>query len=86
MINWHEVTPISRLLALILFLAIIPTIFFYLGMTYQDSIAAQQSLRAYDFPALQRYPAHKSWGMVAPSTVVEETVATSTARYTVEIL
>ncbi len=55
MLIWREVTPLSRLVALILFVGVIPTVFFYLGMQYQDAKETQNLLRTYHFPRLYNY-------------------------------
>jgi len=57
MVNWHDVTPFSRMLAIIVFVGLIPALFFYLGMQYQDMQATKNVMRAYDFPLLQHYQA-----------------------------
>lgn len=68
MLKWREVTPFSRMLALILFLGAIPTLFFYLGMQYQDTKATQYIMRSYDFPRLHNYSASEY-----PQTTEEST-------------
>lgn len=55
MINWHEVTPFSRMLALILFVGVIPVLFFYLGMQYQQLEETKSVMQAYGFPRLEHY-------------------------------
>jgi fructose-specific phosphotransferase system IIC component len=55
MLNWHEITPLSRMLAIIVFLGIVPALSFYLGMQYQDMLATKSVMRTYDFPKLEHY-------------------------------
>ncbi len=62
MVNWHEVTPFSRMLAIILFVGVIPALFFYLGMQYQDLLATKGVMHAYDFPRLE----HFASGIIQP--------------------
>ncbi len=52
MFNPREVTPLSRILALILFVGIIPALFFYLGTQYQEVKGTADLVRTYDFPRL----------------------------------
>lgn len=73
MVNWHEVTPLSRILALIVFVGVIPLIFFYLGMQYQDMLNTKNVMRTYDFPKLQDY---KGITVSAPETAVDSATTT----------
>ena len=57
MVNWHEVTPFSRMLAIIVFVGVIPVLFFYLGMQYQDMQEIQSVMHSYSFPRLEHYSA-----------------------------
>ena len=43
MIKWNEITWYSRLGAIVLFIGVVPTLSFYLGVQYQAVIAIQQS-------------------------------------------
>jgi hypothetical protein len=55
MLNWHEVTPLSRVLALIVFLGVVPALSFFLGMQYQDLQDTKNVMHAYGFPRLENY-------------------------------
>ena len=65
MLKWHEVTPLSRLLAIIVFVGLIPAIFFYLGMQYQDMKATESLMHTYEFPRLYSFS-----GADATSTLI----------------
>ena len=66
MFKVHEVTPLSRMLALILFVGIIPSLFFYLGMQYQEVKETKNLMQTYDFPRL-----HSFSGIDAESSAYE---------------
>ncbi len=55
MFKLHETTPLSRFLALILFVGLIPSLFFYLGMQYQDTKETTNLMHTYDFPRLYNF-------------------------------
>ncbi len=75
MVNWHEVTPVSRMLAIIVFVGLIPVLFFYLGMQYQDMQDTKNIMRTYDFPRLQVYT-----GMGVPLRTVGTSTSSTTQR------
>ncbi len=56
MFNWHEVTPFSRLFSIVVFVGVVPMLFFYLGTVYQDMLHSKDAIHTYDFPVLQHYP------------------------------
>lgn len=43
-INWHEPTPHSKLAAIILLLAVVPIIAFYMGMQYEATVNTYESI------------------------------------------
>lgn len=55
MFNWHEPTPLSRMLAIVLFVGIIPTLSFYIGTKYQETRATPTAMRVYDIPRLSAF-------------------------------
>ncbi len=55
MFKMREVTPLSRILAIILFLGVIPVLFFYLGMQYQEARRSADLVQSYGFPRLYTY-------------------------------
>jgi hypothetical protein len=71
MIKMREVTPLSRLLALILFIGVIPVIFFYLGMQYQATQDTKDLMQTYNFPRLQNYSGRETGTTTEASTSLE---------------
>ncbi len=75
MLQWHVVTPFSRMLAIVLFVGAIPALFFYLGMQYQDMKASASLMRIYEFPRLYSFS-----GTEANATLTESTSTVELAQ------
>ncbi len=61
------------MLGIVLFVGLIPSISFYIGMQYQDMQSTKNAMRVYDVPRLTVYPqtqvgAASASGMAATST------------------
>ena len=67
-LNWHEPTTFSRLLAIILFVGVIPTLSFYIGTQYQDMRSTKDDMVVYEFPRLTSYTATAVTPLEATST------------------
>ena len=55
MFNWHEPTPLSRMLAIVLFVGVIPSLSFYIGTKYQETRSTPTAMRVYDIPRLSAF-------------------------------
>ncbi len=73
MVNWHEITPLSRVLAIIVFLGLVPALSFYLGMEFRDTQETRNVMRVYPMPRLEVYsrPAPTAAPLVTASTTQE---------------
>lgn len=90
-LSFHEVTPHSRMLAIVLFLAVVPGLSFYLGMEYNETVrivnedALMVTLVPVDPNAAKETPKQNeytgAWFSVRyPSDFVPKMIGTTTAR------
>jgi hypothetical protein len=70
-INWHEPTPFSRMLGIILFVGVIPVLSFYIGTQYQDMQSTKTAMHVYEFPRLTVYPASAAAAVTRSATSSE---------------
>lgn len=67
-VNWHEPTPLSRFLSIVLFVGIIPALCFYVGTQYEAVQHAKDDIAVYEFPRLTSYTASVFTSVDATST------------------